>query len=526
MTLTVSDVLELEIFQRGEAEVLAGHDHLDRVVRWVHMGEISDIARFLVGGELLLTAGLGTGDTPAEQRAYIESLADAGVAVLVIELCGRAFGQMPPTIIETAAERGLPLVALHKEIPFVQATGQIHERFSNERVRELQEAEEVSEAFTTLLLDGADYMVMMAELAKRTGLSVVLENSAHQVVSYTGQTETGNAAISDWSAHSRRVHVQAASGGEVTASSADDAFCLRQPVILRGEVWGHIHLLITAEPLWPGTVHTLNRAAAAIAVTLLGERALGARSAMRQAALINRLMLGDLSGQAFVSRALSLGQDLRAQPLVALAATVNAGSASEDVRTLTECLAHLGLNAIVSENRDYALAIVGLGRNSDDAKLITGLRAAGLVGGVSRIVQAPHLLPAVQQADHALRAARLAPDSSITRFDDLGLLRLLVALAEGPELSRYVEDEIGPLLEHDASATSKLLPTLRAFLDSDGRKALAAKDLHIQRRTLYYRLDRIGALLGVSVDEPETRQRLMMAVRGLELLQQPPGGRA
>ena len=55
--LTVRSALELEVFQRTEVRVLAGAQHLDRPVRWVHTGEIPDIHRFLSGGEMLLTAG-------------------------------------------------------------------------------------------------------------------------------------------------------------------------------------------------------------------------------------------------------------------------------------------------------------------------------------------------------------------------------------------------------------------------------------------------------------------------------------
>ncbi|MCW2556582.1 MAG: hypothetical protein JWP55_546, partial [Mycobacterium sp.] len=43
--------------------------------------------------------------------------------------------------------------------------------------------------------------------------------------------------------------------------------------------------------------------------------------------------------------------------------------------------------------------------------------------------------------------------------------------------------------------------------------------LFIQRRTLYYRLERIESLLGRSMDDPDNRQALVFAVRGHDLLQ-------
>ena len=74
------------------------------------------------------------------------------------------------------------------------------------------------------------------------------------------------------------------------------------------------------------------------------------------------------------------------------------------------------------------------------------------------------------------------------------------------------------LLAHDASTANPLLPTLRAYLACDGNKSQAAEKLFVQRRTLYYRLERLEGLLGKSLEDPETRQGLALAVRALDFL--------
>jgi purine catabolism regulator len=104
------------------------------------------------------------------------------------------------------------------------------------------------------------------------------------------------------------------------------------------------------------------------------------------------------------------------------------------------------------------------------------------------------------------------------RFDELGVERLLVALAPGPELASYVQDELGPLLAVDAKTQNPLLPTLKEYLAVGGNKTEAAQRLFVQRRTLYHRLDRISAILGRSLEDPTTQQSLLLAVRALDLL--------
>jgi purine catabolism regulator len=62
------------------------------------------------------------------------------------------------------------------------------------------------------------------------------------------------------------------------------------------------------------------------------------------------------------------------------------------------------------------------------------------------------------------------------------------------------------------------MPTLRSFLNNSGRKADTLRELHIQRRTLYARLERLESLLGRSLDDHETRTRLDLALQGLDVL--------
>lgn len=507
-SLTVAGALELEIFQRGMATVVAGAGHLDRVVRWVHSAEISDIATFLTGGEMLLTAGTGIGSDEAGQRAYVRSISAAGVAVLALELSGRAFAVMPSVIIEEAERAALPVVALAREIPFVEAAAQVHSRIVDLRVQALLDEEAASRAFTELLLSGRDYLAMVQELSARAGHPCVLEDRAHQLRAYCGGISATDDLMSTWQEHSRHQHQPDGDGG-----------CTREPIALKGEVWGWLHVLHRDRLLSGPDLYAINRAAAAIAITLLTEQVRGARRSQRDGALISRLMLGDISGHGFVERALRLGRDVRGRSLLVVVTSAPHEGQPFGQPELTECLAVAGAVAIVADTCDSALAVVALPADKGEAAVMAALSCAAARVGVSRVVKPDDLLLAVQQANSAHAATAFAgTDRCLIRFDELGVLRLLVPLADGPELAAYVEDELGALLQHDVDSPNKLLPTLIEFLECDGRKSDAAQRLFVQRRTLYYRLDRLESLLGLSLDDVETRHRLHLAVRGLQLL--------
>jgi purine catabolism regulator len=63
------------------------------------------------------------------------------------------------------------------------------------------------------------------------------------------------------------------------------------------------------------------------------------------------------------------------------------------------------------------------------------------------------------------------------------------------------------------------VPTLRSFLDHGGRVSAASRELFVDRRKLYHRLGIIRKLLGRELDDADTRLRLSVALRALDLLQ-------
>ncbi len=136
------------------------------------------------------------------------------------------------------------------------------------------------------------------------------------------------------------------------------------------------------------------------------------------------------------------------------------------------------------------------------------------------------LQQALAEAAEALSFGRKAGGRrTVHHFAELGAYQLLVRLAQDPELARFVDAELNPLLEHDARSRAKLMPTLRSYLDHAGHKARTVQALRVQRRTLYARLARIEAILGRDLGTQDTRTRLTLAIQALDLLADRDSGR-
>jgi purine catabolism regulator len=188
-------------------------------------------------------------------------------------------------------------------------------------------------------------------------------------------------------------------------------------------------------------------------------------------------------------------------------------------RDLVRC----GCTALVGSEGDRVVGVAAVRADLVRAELDEGVTQPEARIGISELVDGDDLLRAYQHAvdavEHAARRLPSGGAGAVVHFEDLGLSQLLTRLSDGPELARFVENELGPLVQHDRTHGANLLATLSAYLAENGSKTAAAKRLGVERRTVYYRLDRIGALLGRDLDDPEARLRLDVALRGWEVLQ-------
>jgi len=76
-----------------------------------------------------------------------------------------------------------------------------------------------------------------------------------------------------------------------------------------------------------------------------------------------------------------------------------------------------------------------------------------------------------------------------------------------------VDSLLRPLYEHDATGRGDLIASLRAWLSRHGQWDAAAADLGVHRHTLRYRMRRVEEILGRSLDDPDVRMELWLALK-------------
>jgi PucR C-terminal helix-turn-helix domain len=141
-------------------------------------------------------------------------------------------------------------------------------------------------------------------------------------------------------------------------------------------------------------------------------------------------------------------------------------------------------------------------------------RFLGRTVALSRPFSDPGDRPSAEaEARSTLEAARtVGGPIGVARADRLAAYRLLGALHNLPDGLRQARALLEPLLGGRADVRVERLATLRAILDHPGA-AEAAASLGIHRNTIAYRIRRMEAASGWSLDEPDLRLALSVAVR-------------
>ncbi|HEY0696316.1 MAG TPA: PucR family transcriptional regulator ligand-binding domain-containing protein, partial [Micromonospora sp.] len=482
---TVAEALALPAMRRGGPRVVAGSVGLQGRVRWVHVAEVADIAQLLRGGELVLTTGIALPADDAGLTRYVDDLAAIGTAGLVVELVRRWNDTVPSALVAAAERHGLPLITLARETPFVAVTEAVVALIVNAQLAELRAAEQVHQTFTTLTVAGADPARVLGEVARMSGLPVVLETLGNEVLAYDTAGQDPTELLADWSRRSRAV-VPA----ERTAWCAKAGW-LVTVVGAQGADWGR---LVLVSPESPPHRHVVvaERAASALAVHRLVAR--DRESLERQT---HRTLLAQLLGQApsppdLAARVAALGVALDRRQLVGVAVRPCSSTPRAPALATHEVLRDLAEVTASAARRVAVPALVGVVDDTSVRALLSLPAQSGVPGVLRRLAEEVHrsatgpVVIAVgttvaqmsdtrrslgEAAHVAAAAARSAGPQLYHRLADVRLRGLLHLLRDDERVRDFADRELGPLLARDAARGSRLVELLRCYCESGGNKS-------------------------------------------------------
>lgn len=145
------------------------------------------------------------------------------------------------------------------------------------------------------------------------------------------------------------------------------------------------------------------------------------------------------------------------------------------------------------------------------AEPLAGGDEESLVVGVSAPSGPIAASAAYKQAQQALSVARRRGRVCV-EHEHVAAGSVLPLLADDA-VRAFADGLLRALRDHDATGRGDLVASVRAWLSRHGQWDAAAADLGVHRHTLRYRMRRVEEILGRSLDDPDVRMELWLALK-------------
>jgi len=511
--LTLHDALRQPTLAAAHPVVRAGRTRLSRLVRWVHTSELLDVAPLLRGGELILVGGAGLASANGlDRRAYVRSLAAAEAAGLAVEL-GSHLPELPPDVVAEADDCRLPVIELHRVVPFVEVTQEINGLLTNESVRRLQLADRVSHSLAAALADGSEVEELIRLLAAVSGADAQLSSTTGEVIA---------AARADDPALGGPVPDEPTGTGARRRKRRRKQTAERPlvaPVRSRGITVAMLSLTPYAETDLLLVDAAIDRAPEAVGLALLRTRPLS-----KVERDTHEFLSVVLNGRQVERTVAGYADRVGLTDRDAYAGIVALVDQRPSVMTAFDRAVRRHARAAVWQMREGLLyAVVGMRATTDRLvehrrRLVADLKDTPLPAHVRVAVGPP--VRALVDIQRSITAAKTCVEYDgwgsapgvVMDCVELSVPRLIHALQDGDILKCLVDDVLGELIAYDRSRGTVLFDTLAIYLRYGSSKTECARALHLQRQSVYQRLGRIFEIIGHPVPGSAEYGALLVAV--------------
>lgn len=312
------------------------------------------------------------------------------------------------------------------------------------------------------------------------------------------------------------------------------------PVVLPSGVLAYLWVMDPSGHVTLRVREVVAHAAAACTVEMMRQRAVMEGESRVRSSFLEDLLTGAVSSvNSTRRRARFLGYDLRGEQVVftldldQFSAYIERHRMNESGiqqlkerfrRSLDASIPAIWSRTLIWEHSDSLIVLAPPGKKFTAeslrdrvetlrAKVERKLDGPSVSAGIGRVyTDLTKLQDSYRESEHALAiGAAINGPSSTSSFEQLGVYRLLYHLRDQPELDMFCEETIGALEHYDQEHATTLVETLGTFLQLQGNLSQTARELHLHRNGLLYRLSRIEAIAQCDLSNPSQRLSLQLA---------------
>jgi purine catabolism regulator len=517
--LSVHEILQTQHFE--DAKVIAGEAGIHRLIRWVHVLEVTSIQNLLNGNELILSTGVGWKEDHNSFYSLVQQSINANAAGLCIEL-GTYISKIPQKIIDLANSYDFPIIVFFKKVKFIDITQEIHSLLIKKHYQILEDLEEYSSNLNQLLLSSNPHKKILEFLHDYLKVTVFYISNQGEIQVIPKKTPIEQEKI-----------LQALQREEVTSS----LHSAHQSVQALDHTFADLFIVSERDEITEFDSLILDRSAIALAQSLLRELYIEEQRKTEEGEWVRTWLAGKNSEEQIHKYLLEIDPNLRPNGCtVLLCKAENLNKVTSEfnyfklyTRSIFErkgifLLTHIERDTIIfillnnRKDNDFKYRVQEVIDHLKGSEFIKKQKLSHLEFSVGKFVNnLDYVKSSYHTAKETMSLREKMPNELLNYFyEDLYIFRLVLAANSQGVLHEFIHDYIGPVLLHDQQNNGELLKTLKVYLQCKGAKKETAEQLHIVRQTLYHRLDRLYELIGRDFMKPYKRQAIEASISAYE----------
>jgi purine catabolism regulator len=528
MGFTVEELLKIE--EVKNLSVICGQDGLKNEIKGVTIIEAPDIAKFINGGELLLT-GLFAFKTCSvdEYKDFLRELGKKEISGLALKR-GRTVKEADVKIEllkEFARDNHIPLIEVPFELSFQVIIGLVMEHLFSDEVTQLKYYKTTHDNFSALTLSNGFNENKIRDILGLLDKMICNPVSLYDQYMSCYETTAGE--------KNQRLKI-AADATKYDPGILTNYIYLKQEdehnryiVEINLNVGLRMYLVVTEMMSTFSLMDCIALENAIIALQYEFSRIFAVSELEKkfQNDLLHNILSGNIESIEELKKSSSLlDVNIDGYYRVVVFGVTNEKSSRKD--TINEKMHHIDLlEETVAHKlpkskvyRDLDKIVVVMEVNSDSSQIeyreelkdilkqiqafMTVQNKYLKVKAGGRIVQGILQLPKTyKEANDAFLFVDIAGDIvgesavQMMLFSDLGIFKLLCQLDDPEMLREYVPETLGKLYDYKKPQRDDLIMTLKTYLDKNQNLSKTAKSLYVHYKTAAYRIEKIEKITGI-----------------------------
>ena len=550
---TVKDLLDLDIMK--SAILIAGENGINNEIKFANIMETPEVAKFMKGGEFLISAGFALQEDDEICRRMINDFADKKISAFGINV-GRYLQTIPVAMIEECNSRDLPLIILPKNIPYMDIMLPVWNHTINQRLESSTGHKDFYNALLDVILSEKGFVGISNTLSLLIGNPVFLTDGSYNLLSGSLtsadlQKQYGikirdviNRIKNMWN-KSGLLHADKIQRLEYATSANSKISVATMPIMVNKSLNGNLFILELNQTISEGDFVALQDAAKIIALEILKQKAGFDIQNRVQAELLEDLLSGYYHDSAVFYRHVQRMNEtvspdgkpiFKADQAMAMAfislQDLDELNGAQQIKmpydnktkirnVINEYAATYHNGVLLSSRSDCIICLFAL-KSDGTADDLSGLydfvkRKAGDKYCYS--IGISNVFTDIQKVKNAYECAKIAAHSAepnsklqVIFYNKMGVYLLLNEIKNVPAAKAFSDLYLQPLLDYDTENSGELLKTLDAFFANNCNLRKTAESLYVHKNSVIYRINKIEQMTGLDLSNSSDKFNMQLGL--------------